>query len=116
MTLDFRRFDCCEMEYATMRGCQFLLPGVILLASLLCQSSNSARGDEWADLSKRSSELREAGKYAESEKIEHRLLEMAQAQGSEIRIAVSLEGLGLLASDQGHYDDARFGADSRQAG
>jgi CHAT domain-containing protein/Tfp pilus assembly protein PilF len=79
---------------------------LILTAVFAGHAPASSRGDEWVDLSNQESKLRDAGKYAEAEKIARRLLEMSQNQGSDIRIAASLELLGLAVSEQGHNDEA----------
>jgi tetratricopeptide (TPR) repeat protein len=88
-----------------MPRCRICRTLLFLLAAVAANFTTPARGDEWTELSSQMLKLRDAGKYADAEKLAQRLMQMSQDQGSDIRIACSYEFEGLLAADQGRYAD-----------
>src|SRR5436190_4673536 len=83
MNLDFNLSTAVNWNLPHMRRCRIHVTGMILLASWMCRSAILAYGDEWAGMSKRTSQPREAGEYAEAEKIERHLLAMAFTLGAK---------------------------------
>src|SRR5436190_4187751 len=79
---------------------------VLLVAHWWSGTAAPAKGDDWDELNSQFNSLHEAGNYREEEAVCRQLLEVANRENNQVRVAAALGFLAIAADDQARYNDA----------
>jgi len=79
---------------------------VLLVAHWWSGTAAPAKGDDWDELNSQFNSLHEADNYREEEAVCRQLLEVANRENNQVRVAAALGFLAIAADDQARYNDA----------